>query len=479
MVACKGDRQASRAASADSASRGPDQLVIRLPEGGGTARVYQYPALDSVLWTAPRAPDPQRVLGFDPEDGSIAVVDKQGRPHRLDLRATEVRLASRDKLQSLSSANGSDLFGITDAGKITRLNPTGDWSFEPPSPASLVFPQPNGLVVIAGNQGPETHLWLIRPTDDDIIANAVLPNVTRGIRTRVGDRLYFTVDSGLIGVITRDLTPVKSVRLASAPRSVVPTPSGDRLYAALSGRNEIAVIDRYSESVARVVELPGPSTELRMDPLGQYLIARGNAGEAWVIPIATNTVAGTIRTDWRNDLPAFGPGSSIATARANDVVFVDPATLRDTRTVNGGGRDYWYFFAWNGFRPRLADLDNPVTFDTPVTVTQPPDSLILGGDSVREPTPRDIYPSIVDRPAPASPATRGYMVSFAAVLSEARANEVAAGIAVNGVRPRVAVTSSGATTIYRVVLGPYATRDEADRVGRESRRQYWVYEEAN
>lgn len=418
------------------------------------------------------------MLGFDPEDGSVAVVDKQGRPHRLDLRATEVRLASREKLQSLASANGSDLFGITGKGEVTRLNPTGDWSFEPPSPASLVFPQPNGLVVIAGNQGAETHLWLIRPTDDDIIANAVLPTVTRGIRTRVGDRLYFTVDSGLIGVITRDLKPVKSVRLASAPSSVVPTPSGDRLYAALSGRNEIAVIDRYTESVARVVELPGPSTELRMDPLGQYVIARGEAGAAWVIPIATNKVAGSIRSDWRNDLPAFGPGSSIATARGSDVVFVDAATLRDTRTVEGGGRDYWYFFAWNGFRPRLADLDNPVTFDTPVTITQP-DSMVLGGDSVSEPSPRDVNPSIIERPAPAAPATRSYMVSFAAVLSEARANEVAAGIVVNGVRPRVAATSSGATTIYRVVLGPYATRDEADRVGRESKRQYWVYEDAD
>jgi cell division protein FtsN len=70
------------------------------------------------------------------------------------------------------------------------------------------------------------------------------------------------------------------------------------------------------------------------------------------------------------------------------------------------------------------------------------------------------------------------MVSFAAVLSEARATEVAAGISVNGVRPRVAATPSGSTTIYRVVLGPYATREEADRVGREARRQYWVYEEA-
>ncbi len=417
------------------------------------------------------------MLGFDPDDGSFAVLDAQGRPQRIDLRATEVRLASREKLTALTSANGSDIFAITEKGDIKRLNPTGDWDFVPPSPARWVFPQPNGAVVIAGNQGAETHLWLIRPTDDDILASTTLPQVTRGFRTRIGDRMYFTVDSGLIGVLTRDLTPVKSVRLASAPVSVVPTPSGDRLYAALSGRSEIAVIDRYSEAVAGTVSLPGPATELRMDPLGQYVLARGEGGTASLISIATNRVSGAVTTAWRNDLPAFAPGGVIATARGNDVVFLSAADLRETRRFPGAAADFWYFFSWNGFRPRSADLDLPMTFDTPVAITPQPDSLVLGGDSVRDPQIRDASPSVVDRPGPVAPTPRGYMVSFAAVLSEARANEVAAGISVNGVRPRVAATPSGATTIYRVVLGPYATREEADRVGRESRRQYWVYEE--
>ena len=417
------------------------------------------------------------MLGFDPDDGSFAVVDEQGRPHRIDLRATEVRLASREKLSALASVNGSDIFAITGNGDITRLNPTGDWDFVPPSPARWVFPQPNGAVVIVGNQGSETHLWLIRPTDDDIIASTTLPPVTAGFRTRIGDRIYFTVDSGLIGVLTRDLSPVRSVRLASAPVSVVPTPSGDRLDAALSGRNEVAVIDRYTEAVAGTVELPGPTTELRMDPLGQYLLAKGPAGSAWVISIATNRVTGTLQSAWRKDLPAFAPGGAIATVRGSDVAFVNAADLSETRRVEGGAADFWHFFSWNGFRPRSADLDRPVTFDTPVTVDQLPDSLALEGDSIREPEIRDASPSVIDRPQSVTSPPRGYMVSFAAVLSEARANEVAAGISVNGVRPRVASTPSGGTTIYRVVLGPYTTREEADKVGRESRRQYWVFED--
>jgi len=68
------------------------------------------------------------------------------------------------------------------------------------------------------------------------------------------------------------------------------------------------------------------------------------------------------------------------------------------------------------------------------------------------------------------------MVSFAAVLTQQRANEVAGGFSIDGVRPRVIPSQTGATTIYRVVLGPYPAREEAERVGRDSRRQYWVYE---
>ena len=83
---------------------------------------------------------------------------------------------------------------------------------------------------------------------------------------------------------------------------------------------------------------------------------------------------------------------------------------------------------------------------------------------------------IVPPPAITNPRFAGYVVSFAAVLTVQKASEVAAEITINGAHPRVAATQSGATTIYRVVLGPFPTREEADKVGRESKRQYWIYE---
>jgi hypothetical protein len=417
------------------------------------------------------------VLGFDPEDGLIAFLDDQGQPRRFDLRAAEVRLASRDKLSALASVNGEDIYGVDADGDVVRLNPTGDWKFDPPSPARWVFPQPNGFVIVAGAREGSTLLWLIRPTDDEIIETASLPAVSRGVRTRVGDRLYFTVDSGLIGVTTRDLSPVPSVRLEHPVIAVVPTPSGDRLYVAMRDRNALVVVDRYSDAVAATVNLPGPVSELRMDPLGQRVLARpaGGGDSAWVIAVGADRATGVVRGKWRDDLPAFAHGGNIATARGLDVVFVGAASLADGEVVAGGASDFWYFFSWNGFRPRAAGLDRPVTFDT--AQRMPLDSMgVAGRDSFPSPPIRDTAPSMVVPPPTIVPRSRGYMVSFAAVLTQQRANEVAGEISINGVRPRVIPSQTGATTIYRVVLGPYPAREEAERVGRDSKRQYWVYE---
>jgi len=63
-------------------------------------------------------------------------------------------------------------------------------------------------------------------------------------------------------------------------------------------------------------------------------------------------------------------------------------------------------------------------------------------------------------------------------LSEQRARELAGQIKVHGQSPRVVPTDRDGTTVYRVLLGPYPTREEAERAGRESGQDYWVYKSA-
>lgn len=498
VVACNSgdDRQAPDTTRPATTSRGPDALALRIPRDGGTARIYLFANLDSAVWSAGASPPVGRVLAFDQDAGLVAFTDDKGQPRRLDLRLGEVRSASKAKLTGVASANGNEIYGIDAKGVIVRLTPSGDWTFDPPKTPQALFPQPNGQLIIAGSVGPSTRLWRIHPPDETILDSASLSATTRGARAQAGDRLYFASQRGLVGVRTLDLSPLKEARLAGDAADMIPTPSGDRVYVALRETPRIVVLDRYSESISATIDLPGAAIDLRIDPLGQLLLAKPADGtdSAWVVAIGTGKVVGSIPTTWTTDLPAFAHSSTIATLRGADVVFVNGATLSEVRTIHGGGKDYWYFFYWNGFRPRSANLDQPVTFTPPDSIVRS-DTILLPIDSTRGTPPlRDASPTMVPPPtsfpppaplpaqpaAPGTPGTSGrspgFLVSFAAVLNEAQARTVAAGIEVGGARARVLSTQTGGTAIYRVVLGPYATREQADRVGRESKRQYWVYE---
>ena len=454
-------------------SHGPDPLLLRIPRGGGTGRVYVYPKLDSAVWTVDEAPALERVLAFDPDAGTIAYVDSKGFPGRLDLRETDVVKASKAKLTSLASANGSDIYGINPKGEVVRLNPSGgDWHFKPPIPARSVFTQPNGELLVAANKGTQTILWKVRPPDDVVQDSAVLPLSGRAVRTQVGDRVYFTVDSGLVGVKAKDLSPAGTVELPSRVRALAPTPSGDRLYIATFGDSGLSVVDRYSGNVGHAVTLPAPPIDLRMDGLGRYLIARfPKVDSAWVIAIGTNRLVGAVGTRWEADLPAITPDGELAVLGAKDVSLIDPDNLAVKSTVAAGAKDFWYFFAWNGFRPRPAGLDQPVTFPTDSVYT---DSTASSTSPYASSTPpgTDSVPPPVSQPG----ATTGFTVSFAALLTEDKAQQLASTIRVGATPAHVVVTNSAGSPIFRVVMGPFATKDEAERVGRASRRDYWIYE---
>jgi hypothetical protein len=294
------------------------------------------------------------------------------------------------------------------------------------------------------------------------------------VRTQVGDRIYFTVDSGLVGVKAKDLSPVGAIQLPSRVRTLAPTPSGDRIYIATVADSSLSVADRYSGSVGQGLALPAPPLDLRMDALGRYLLAEFPKGDsAWVIEIGNNRLIGAIPTKWDTDLPAITPEGQLATLSGKDVILIDPVKLAAKSTIAGGGKDFWYFFAWDGFKPRAQGLDQPVTFPSDSIVDTTTASSTGSSTLPTNPAPDTTRPTAVNPP---TTPTTGFMVSFAALLSEDKAQQTAMTIKVGGNTAHVVSTSTAGSPIYRVVLGPFATRDEADRVGRASKRDYWIYE---
>ncbi len=468
-------------AAGSGSQSGPDALVLRAPLAGGTPHVYAYTHLDSVLWTgSSRTPAIARMLGFDPDAGSLVAVDARDRPVRLDLRSGASEQVSDTALLGAVSEDGSAVYGTDAKGDVLRLTVASTWTFTPPGRARAIFPQDDGSLLVAGGRDDATRVWKLFPPETKIVDSASLPATWRALPHEVGERLYLIVDSGLVSLNARTLDWNPPVRFRARIAAAVASPSGDRVFVINDSSRTLSVVDRYRNAIADRVTLPGQASALRFDPLGRYLLAREQGRDsAWVVAIGSYHVLGAVATDWRADLPFVGPDGAIALAQGKDVIFVDGETLRPANRVRGGATDYWFPFHWNGFRPRESSLDVPVSFN------------LASADSARTATDAAAADSaahaaqLADSLMQAAGKTVirdtivvqvGYNVSFAALLSQPHALELAAQINVEGQQARIEPSMHNGTPIYRVVLGPYPTRDEAERVGRASQHTYFVYE---
>ena len=478
---------------------------MRLPRAGGTARAYRW-GRDSVVWTSQvRSPAVDHLLAFDDEQGSLAFVDARGVPGRVDLRIGNIGAAATAPLDRLASADGWAIYGLTSTGDVSRLTPSGTWTFTPPAPLRAILPQADGSLVLMSDEGQRSLLHRLHPPEARILDTGSVPHAQLVVRTDLGDRLYFTGDSGLVGVRVRDLARTRSVTLPSPVVDVVATPSGDRLFVALRGKKYLAVIDRYAEVVERTISLPGETSALRMDPDGQYVLARASEEDSVrVISVGTARAIGSVRSAWRADLPLVAPDGGLAIVVDNDVVIVDAETHRERLRFLDGVGDAWALIRWNGFRPRAAGLDQPVRFandsdstSAPVgdsTSTMPPSAAATSGVLPTPPSSpaTPAAPAAPAAPEATNPARAGdrrtvfaapeakgvYTLSFAALLSEERAKSLAATIHVDGGPVRVVRGSRDGTAVFRIVYGPFDSRDEAERAGKRTGLPFWVFEGA-
>lgn len=241
------------------------------------------------------------------------------------------------------------------------------------------------------------------------------------------------------------------------------TPSGDRFYVATDAAHSLDIISSFQDRITGKVELPGEARDLRVDPFGRYLLVRAADGDSvWIVSIGTDHVVGTVRSAWSGDIPFVAPDGAVAIRDGEDVAFVDPTSMKEVRRATGGMSDFWHPFVWIGFRP------NARAADTSIALAPDTDSTAL--DSLAADTSMG-----TPRPTAVDTTRRGYTVSFAVVLDEARAKSIASGIAVEGRAARVVTIVIGSATAYRVVLGPFPSRVDAERIGRASGVVYYVY----
>jgi hypothetical protein len=404
--------------------------------GGGTPQLYRLPNL--APWTTPlhgTLPAVERVLGVDPESAELFVRTAKHEVLGLDLESGRVDSVATDVTRATLGPDGT-VYAVDSKHRITTLSHRVRLTWSRPlggDPADLfgatnerlvaTIDKDQQLVVAAADQPPATRSLT---ADGDVAAS------------RWGDLVAVASDSGVALLDPLGRRTADFVRLADHPRALVFSPSGHRIYVGTRSGLGLAVVDRYALREIDGVALPTPAAALRLDPFGQWLLAHPDAGDTvWVVDLPIKRLVGALATNWLPDLPTVSPDGSLLLRRGNDLVSVRPDSLQELGRVPDGATDYWVATSWTprGSTTRLATADS-------------------AADSVGTEGPLYVQVS----------------VSRNATWSQQMADELTrAGLAAK-VLPPTSVDEG-----FRVVLGPYPTRERAEDIGRKLGRPYWIY----
>jgi len=466
---------------------GADAILLRIPARGGLATAYQWPLVDSVIWTAADPLPPIRsILGFDGAGGLLSVQDTAGRGGRLDLRTGRV-LASEQVLSRAASADGWSTVGLVE-GRLHRWTPSGLWR-GPSERVDDVLPLPNGDVVLVRHSDADSRLLRLRPPSPAVVDSVVVPRILRATRTTNGDRWYLESAEGVIALESRSFARGEAPP-EDSPRALVVSPSGDRVVTLSADGGLLRIWERYSGRTIEKLSLEASASDLRMDPLGRFVLVRMELSDSLlVLSLPLAAAVGVVPSTWADDLPLVTPDGAILTREGADVVVRAPQSGAERARIAEGAADRWTIVRWDGFRPRDRSLDAPVTFAS-----------LTPADSAAEAEAIDSLLAISTRealsaqdsgiaslgtlgrasevPPPdddSAAAAAGYTLAFASLLSETRARALAERIRVDARTPRVVVSSRDGVAIYRVVIGPFPTREAAEAAGRRSGVSFWVF----
>jgi hypothetical protein len=411
----------------------PSVSLLRIPREGGLPRLYRVPALDSAAWKpADKLPPLDRPIGADPEQGLVFLQDRKNNVVSIDLDTRRVRTVLENVRYATLGPDGA-LYAVDTGSAVTQLvrrTPVRFRSKLQGKPLELHGTMDGGLIAqLAGNKptleflGPDQA-----PTSTPLPAGQVTTSF-------LGDLVAVAADTSVV-IFEPDQSKAKprTIPVEGDARAVLFSPSGHRLYVARAAA-PLLIIDRFEGTRLREIELPGPARALRGDVFGSWLLVQPENGDSvWVIDVGTGKFLGSTAAKWTDDLPAVAPPHTLLVRRGADLVALDLSAKGFTPMgrIEGGAADLWLPMAW-----KPADENElPIATDT------------AGAGADSGPARPSVYLQVSSSQNP----------TWASELSERLR---AAGL------PASVLTPRRSEEAYRVVLGPYATREQAEETGRK------------
>ena len=411
-----------------SATRGLSTVsVLRIPREGGTARLYRVPALDSAQWTpADKLPPIERPIGAASEQGLVFLLDRKSNVAALDLDTRRVRNYFENVRYAAVGPDGA-LYVVDTAGSVVQLVRRAPVRFRSKlqgKPSELYGTMDGALVArVSGKQPALEFLGSDQaPTSTSIPEGQIAA-------TFLGDLLAVAADSAVVLYEPGRKSEPQSIPVTGSAKAVLFSPSGHRLYIGRASA-PLIVTDRFDGGELSDIELPGSVKELRGDLYGNWILARPEQGDSvWVIDVGSGKFLGTVAARWTADLPAVAPLQTLLVRRGADLVALDLSASGFTELgrVEGGATDFWLPIAW------APAHESDIPFGSESTAVAAVDT---------------------------GPARPNVYLQVSSSQNPGWANELSEKLSAAGL-PASVLPPRRSEDAFRVVLGPYATREQA------------------
>jgi hypothetical protein len=411
--------------------------------------VYHPDTLSEPTWSTTRPiPAIKSVLGANLDERLAWAVDQRNNLIAVDLETRGVREQLKNVTFAAMGPDGSLYLSDQDRRVIhfVRRTPV---SFQEPLPAAprAFFGSLNDqLVAVTGGSSPV----LIMATAEQGVTTVEIPEGAVSA-TYWGDLVAVAADTAVVLYETGGRRTVSTVRTPNSAREAIFSPSGHRMYVA-EDADDVIVYDRFSLSELGRIELPDAPRAIRVDGSGRWLLARhATTDSVWIADLATNRLVATAPGEWASDLPLVAGAATLAVRLGDDVVTYDlrQAPPAQKSRLAGAGDDFWVATAWVP-RERLSAA---VAAAESATVVQ--DSALVADTTLMSADSTDIFLQV----------SHSQNAERAAQLAEQlKADGFAASVLPPG------LPEEG----YRVVVGPFATREQAEEAGKGLGRSYFI-----
>jgi hypothetical protein len=433
VVGCGGSPELASGNLPSSSRSVPGVTALRIPRDGGLARLYRIPSLDSAAWkAADPLPPIVNPIGADPEQGLVFVLDRKNNVVSLDLDTRKVRTSLENIRYATLGPDGA-LYAVDTGSTVTQLvrrTPVRFRSKLQGKPTSLQGTMDGALLARLGGNHPALEFL----GSDQAPTSTELPEGPVA-STFLGDLIAVAADTAVVLYTPQNKSKPRSIKTEGDARAVLFSPSGHRIYIARAAA-PFLVLDRFEMTPLREIELPGPTRALRGDMFGNWVLVQPQDGDSvWVIDVGTGKYLGATATRWTDDLPTVAPPRTLLVRRGPDLVALDLSTSSFTEVgrVKGGAADFWLPIAWHPAQ----EQDLAIEADSA--------TLAAADTGPGRPT---VYLQVSSSQNP----------TWASELSDKLR---AAGLPASVLGPK----RSGEP--FRVVLGPYATREQAEETSRK------------